>query len=502
MQITETLNDKLRREYTITIPRKDLDDKLTGKITEMQPRVQLKGFRPGKAPVSFLKKTYGKSMMGEIVNETINQSSEQLLKEKAIKPATQPRVDFVNAIDSVIAGQADLEFTMKVDLMPDFTLANLSELKAQRLVADVEDESVDEALKRIADSQKSYSDKGEGAVAEKGDAVTINFEGRIDGEAFEGGKAEGFDLTLGSGAFIPGFEDQLLGAKAGDEKTVAVKFPENYGAANLAGKDAEFAVKVTAVKGANEVAIDEELAKKVGLESLDQVKERVREQLRGEYGRASRTHLKRRILDSLDEAHSFELPSGMVEAEFNAIWQQVEQELKNEGATPEDEGKSEDELKAEYRGIAERRVRLGLVLAKVGEQNAIAVNQEEVNRALAARARQFPGQEKQVIQYYTSNPQAMAEIRVPLFEDKVIDFLGELIEVQDKKVARDILFLDPDEAEEKLKAAGGDEKPAKKAKAKGDDKDTAEDKPAKKAKAETEAKPKAKADDKPKPKKK
>lgn len=496
MQITETLNDKLRREYTVTVAAKDLDDKLIGKIVEMQPRIQLKGFRPGKAPVSFLKKTYGKSMMGEIVNETINQSSEQVLKEKAIKPATTPRVDFVNPIETVLAGQADLEFTMKVDLMPDFQLANLSELKAQRLVADVEDESVDEALKRIADSQKTYADKGEGAAAEKGDAVTIDFEGKIGGEAFEGGKAEGFDLTLGSGAFIPGFEDQLIGLKAGDEKTVPVTFPENYGAANLAGKDAEFAVKVHAVKAPSDVAIDEELAKKVGLESLDQLKERVRDQLKGEYGRASRTHLKRRILDTLDTAHSFELPAGMVDAEFGAIWQQVEQELKNEGASAEDEGKSEDELKAEYRAIAERRVRLGLVLAKVGEQNAIQVNQEEVNRALAARARQFPGQERQVIDYYTKNPQAMAEIRVPLFEDKVIDFLAELIEVQDKTVARDILFLDPDEAEEKLKGEE-DEKPAKKAKAKGDEK-PAEDKP----KAKTEAKPKAKADEKPKPKKK
>jgi trigger factor len=511
MQITETISEPLHREFTVLVGATDLEAKLTGKIAEMQPKIHMKGFRPGKAPISFLKKTYGKSLMGDIVNETINESSEQLLKEKEIKPATQPRVDFVNPLDNVIAGTADLEFVMKVDLMPDFQLANLSELKAERLVADVSDEAVDEALKRLADSQKTYSDKGEGAVADKGDAITIDFEGKIDGEAFEGGKAENFDLTLGSGAFIPGFEDQLIGVKAGDTPTVSVKFPENYGAANLAGKDAEFSVTVKAVKAPIEVVIDDELAKKVGVDSLSELKDRIREQLQGEYARASRTHLKRRILDTLDSAHSFDLPGGMVQAEFDAIWAQVQAELEREGLSAEDEGKSEDELKAEYRTIAERRVRLGLLLAKIGEQNAIQVGQDEVNRALAARARQYPGQEKQVIQYYTSNPQAMTELRVPLFEDKVVDFLGELMEVHDRKVDRDILFLDPDDAEEKLKALeapaaeqasaseSGEAKPAKKSKAKAkaetksENEGQSEGASAAEESAEAEAKPKPKA---------
>jgi trigger factor len=503
MQITETISEPLHREFTVLIGASDLEAKLTGKIAEMQPKVHLKGFRPGKAPVSFLKKTYGKSLMGDIVNETINESSERLLKDKEIKPATTPRVDFVNPLDNVIAGTADLEFTMKVDLMPDFALANLSELKAERLVADVSDDAIEEALKRLADSQKTYTDKGERATAEKGDAVTIDFEGKIGGEAFEGGKAEGFDLTLGSGAFIPGFEDQLIGVKAGDEPNVTVQFPENYGAANLAGKEAVFAVKVKTVKAPNDVVINDELATKLGLESLDELKKRIREQLQGEYARASRTHLKRRILDTLDTSHSFDLPGGMVQAEFEAIWAQVQAELQREGATPEDEGKTEDELKAEYRSIAERRVRLGLVLAKIGEQNAITVGQDEVNRALAARARQFPGQEKQVIEYYTRNPQAMAELRVPLFEDKVVDFLGELIEVQDRKVAHDILFLDPDDAEEKLKA--GEAQPAAETAPAAD---AEQPKPAKKAKAKAkdeasaEGEEKPKAENKPKAKKK
>jgi trigger factor len=493
MQIRETLAEPLRREFTIVVDLKDLDDRLTGRVTEMQPKIHLKGFRPGKAPVSFLKKAYRKSLMGEIVNDAVNKSSEQVLKDKALKPATTPRVDFVNALESVIEGKADLEFTMKVDLMPDFTLANLSSLKAERLVADVEDDSVEEALTRLADSQKVYTDKGEGAVAEKGDVITMDFKGTIDGEPFEGGARDGFDLTLGSGAFVPGFEDQLIGTKAGDERTVEVTFPENYGAAKLAGKAAQFAVKVHAVKAAAPVAIDDELAKKLGLESLDVLKERVRDQLKSDYSRASRTHMKRRILDSLDESHSFGLPLGMVDAEFENIWKQVEAELKREGASPEDEGKTEDEMKAEYRGIAERRVRLGLVLAKIGEQNAITISQDEVNRALAVRAQQFPGQEKQVIEFYTSNPQAMAEIRVPLFEDKVIDFLGELMEVKDRKVGREILFLDPDEASEKLKEEEAP-KPAKKAKAKDETKA--------KAKSEKSDEKKPKGEEKPKTRKK
>ena len=488
MQITETLAEPLRREFTIVVDVKDLDERLTGRVAEMQPKIHMKGFRPGKAPVSFLKKAYRKSLMGEIVNEAINTSSEQVLKEKSLKPATTPRVDFVNPLEIVLEGKADLEFTMKVDLMPDFTLANLSSLKAERLVADVDDEAVDEALGRLADSQKVYSDKGEGALAEMGDVITIDFKGSIDGEPFEGGARDGFDLTLGSGAFVPGFEDQLTGAKAGDERTVNVTFPENYGAAKLAGKPAEFAVKVHAVKSAAPVAIDDALAKQLGLDSLEILKDRVRDQLKSDYNRTSRTHMKRRILDSLDESHSFDLPTGMVDAEFDNIWRQVEAEMKREGTSAEDEGKSEDELKVEYRGIAERRVRLGLVLAKVGEQNAITISQDEVNRALAARAQQYPGQEKQVIEFYTSNPQAMAEIRVPLFEDKVIDFLGELMEIKDRKVGREILFLDPDEAAEKLKDDSAEtDKPTKKAKAKDETK----------AKAKSEEK-KAKGEDKPK----
>jgi trigger factor len=483
MQITETVSQGLHREFRVRVGASDLDAKLTGRLAKMAPEIHLKGFRPGKAPVSYLKKTFGKKLMSEIVDETVNETSEKALKERALRPALAPQVDFVNEIETVLDGKADLEFTMKVDLMPDFAVADIGKLKAERLIADVADDEVDEAVVRLAISQRTYHDKGDGAKAAEGDVIAIDFQGKVDEEPFEGGKAEGFDLALGSGAFIPGFEEQLMGARAGEERTLNVTFPANYGSAALAGKAAVFDVKVKAVKAPGEVSVDDEFARKLGLESLSTLKERVRDQLKSDHARASRLHLKRRILDALDETHRFDVPPAMVEVEFGGIWRQVQAELARENKTPADEGKTEDELKAEYRAIAERRVRLGLVLARVGEQNGINVSQDELSRAIAARARQFPGQEQQVAQFYAKNPQAQAELRAPIFEDKVIDFLSELVSVTDRKVDREILFLDPDEAAAKLEA----DAPKGKAK-KADDKG---EKPAKAEKAD-KAKPKKK----------
>jgi trigger factor len=452
MQITATISDGLHREFTVVIPQNDLNDRLTGKLEEMKPKLHLKGFRPGKAPVSFLKKTYGKSMMNEIVEAAVNESSQKAISDNSLKPATPPTVDLVSEYQKVVEGKSDLEFTVKVDLMPEFELSDVAKLKVERLVGEVQDVDVDEALNRLADQAKSYSPREEGAAAEKGDLVVINFVGKVDGVEFAGGKADDFRLTLGSGQLIPGFEDQLIGAKAGEGREVKVTFPANYSDATLSEKDAVFEVTVKDVKKPDPVAIDSELAKKLGLEDLGALKERVRDQLKSDFARASRLHMKRRILDALDGLHSFELPPAMVETEFDAIWKQVEAELKREGKTAADEGKSEDELKKEYREIAERRVRLGLVLARVGEQNGITVTPEEVQRAIMARARQFPGQEQQVFNFYANNAQAAAEIRAPIFEDKVVDFIAELAEVTDKKVDRETLFMDPDEAAEKLKA--------------------------------------------------
>jgi trigger factor len=452
MQITETVNEGLRREYKVVVPKSDLDSRLNGKIEEIKPRMNLKGFRPGKAPSSFLKKQFGKSMMGEIVEAAVNESSQKAITDNALKPAQQPTVDLVSQIEQVVDGKSDLEFTVKVDLMPDFEVADVGKLKVERLVGDVTDADVDEALKRLADQTRSYADRADDEPAQKEDNVLIDFVGKVDGTEFPGGKADDFNLTLGSGQLIPGFEDQVIGAKKGDTREVKVTFPADYPEATLAGKDAVFDVTVKAVKKPEPVTLDNELAKKLGMDDIATLKDRVREQIKSDFARASRLHLKRRILDALDSQHSFALPSGMVENEFNGIWKQVEAELQREGKTAADEGKSEDELKKEYHDIAERRVRLGLVLARLGEQNGITVAPEEVQRAIAARARQFPGQEQQVFQFYSQNPQAAAEIRAPIFEDKVVDFIAELAEVTDRKVDRETLFMDPDEAVEKLKA--------------------------------------------------
>ena len=451
MQITSTVSEGLHREFTVVIPQNDLNARLTGKLEEMKPKLHLKGFRPGKAPVSFLKKTYGKSMMNEIVEAAVNESSQKAIVDNSLKPATPPTVDLVSEYQQVVDGKSDLEFTVKVDLMPEFELADVAKLKVERLVGEVQDADVDDALNRLAEQSRGYSPREQGASSEKGDLVVIDVVGKTDGVEFPGGKADDFRLTLGSGQLIPGFEDQLIGAKADEAREVKVTFPAAYSDATLAGKDAVFDVTVKAVQKPDPISIDTEFAKKLGLEDLGTLKERVREQLKSDFARASRLHMKRRILDALDTMHSFELPPVMVETEFDAIWKQVEAELKREGRTAADEGKSEDELKQEYRGIAERRVRLGLVLARIGEQNGITVAPEEVQRAITARARQFPGQEQQVFNFYASNPQAAAEVRAPIFEDKVVDFIAELAEVTDKKVDRETLFMDPDEAAEKLK---------------------------------------------------
>ncbi len=453
MQITETVSEGLRREYKVVVPMGDLDAKVTSRLEEMKPKMHLKGFRPGMAPVSYLKKQFGKSVMGEVVEEAVSEGSKRAIEGNSLKPAAQPLVEPVGEIEQVVDGKADLEFTIKVDLMPDFELTDLSKIKIERLTADVTDADVDEALKRIAGQARTYSSRPAGAAAELDDTVTIDFVGRLDGEEFAGGKAENFDLVLGSGQFIPGFEEQLVGAKAGDKRDVNVTFPADYQEASLAGKDVVFAVTVNEVKAPDELKIDDELAKRVGLDSLGVLKDRVRDQVKLDFSRASRLHLKRRILDALDAAHAFPLPPAMVEGEFNGIWSQVEAELKREGKTFKDEGKTEEELKKEYRDIAERRIRLGLVLARIGEQNGITIATDELQRAIAQRARQFPGQEKQVFEFYAKNPQAQAEVRAPLFEEKVVDFIAELADITDRKVDRETLFMDPDEAAEKLKSA-------------------------------------------------
>ena len=452
MEITETLHDSLRREFRITVGVTDLDNKLMTRLESMKGQINLKGFRPGKVPVAHLKKTYGKAMMGEIVQEAVAEAGQKAVEERSLKPAMSPQIQMVSPVEKVVEGAEDLVFTLGVDLMPDFTPTDLASITLVRPVADVTDEDVQESLKRLASQQRTFEPKGDGAAALDGDQLTIDFVGKIDGIPFEGGTAENSQLILGSGSFIPGFEEQLKGAKAGDAREVNVTFPDNYPAAHLAGKFATFAVAVKEVMRGVDAEVDDSLAMKLGLDSLDKLRDAARAQLDAEHLRASRAHLKRALLDALDVSHSFDLPPAMVEAEFRQIWSQVEQDIKSGNLADEDKTKSEDELRAEFRRIAERRVRLGLLLSEIGRLNNIQVTQEELNRAVVAQARQYPGQEQRIFEIYRNNPDAVAQLRAPIFEDKVVDFLTGQVKIEDKHVSRVDLFKDPDELAKILKA--------------------------------------------------
>lgn len=440
MEVTEKSAEGLDRKFLVKVPAKELDEKLVTRLKEIKGKVHLKGFRKGKAPVSFLKKMYGKGVMSEIVQEIVSETSMKAFADRDLKPATSPHPHFLSDMDAVIAGKADLEYDVHAEVLPEFEPAEYKGLKLTRPVADIPEDDINDALQKIADQQVSYKARGKTAKSKEKDQVVIDFVGRLDGEEFEGGKGEGHELVLGSGAFIPGFEDQLIGAKTGDAVDVKVTFPEDYPAPSLAGKEAVFDVTVVEVREPEKVEIDDELAKKVGLESLDDLKSRIRDRIEADYKQLSRAHIKRALLDKLDDAHDFELPKGMVDAEFNQIWSQVEASERDE----EDKDKSEDELKKEYRDIAERRVRLGLVLAEIGKRADVKVPNDEVQRAMIETARSYPGQERQVLEFYQKNPGALEQLRAPLFEEKVVDHILESAEITEKKVSKEKLMEDPE----------------------------------------------------------
>jgi len=469
MQVTQNSADGLKREYTVVIDAKDMDQRLNERLKLLSQQASLPGFRPGKVPVSLLRKLHGDAVRGEVLEATVNETSQKALDDDAVRPATQPKIE----IKTFEEGK-DLEYSMSVEIMPDIEPGDYSKLTLEREVCPAGEAEIAEFLDNIAKQQKSFAPaKSKTCKAKTGDAVLMDFIGRIDGEAFEGGAAEGHLLELGSGQFIPGFEEQLVGVKAGDKLDVTVAFPENYGAENLAGKEAVFEVTIKEVQQPEEVAIDDALATRLGLETLDALKERVREQIEQELKQVSRMKLKRKLLDALSEMHDFEVPPGMVDMEFNQIWDEFKRDLESREESLEDLDKPEDEVREEYRAIAERRVRLGLLLAEIGRVNNIAVGPEEVNRMIAAEARRYPGQEQQVFEFYQKNPQAQAQIRAPLFEDKTVDFILEMANVKDVEVSREDLMRDPDEEE----AAATPKKVATKKKA------SAKKTPAKKASA-------------------
>ena len=445
MEVTQTKAEGLSRTFAVKVPASELKTKLDERIEEIRPQMKLKGFRPGKVPAAHVRKMFGRDLMGELVNKLVDETNQKALEENELRPAGQPDVQLDADMEAVVKGEADLSYHMHIDVMPEFTPADISTIEITRPVAEVSDEQIDEALGRIAEQNIQYEPRAKTAKAKDGDAVIIDFVGKVDGVAFEGGTAEQQSVVLGANRFIPGFEEQLLGVKTGEEKELNVTFPEDYPSADLAGKAAVFEVKVSEVRAPKSSEVDDEFAKGLGLEDLEQLKGLVKDQLKAEHDNVSRAKAKRDLLDKLDDAHDFDLPPNMVEQEFNQIWQQLQTEMDAGRVSDEDKAKSEDELKAEYRKISERRVRLGLVLAEIGRIADVRITEQEVNQALIAEARQYPGQERQVVEFFQKNPNAMAQLRAPIYEDKVVDHILATAKVTDETVTREELFKEEDE---------------------------------------------------------
>ena len=446
MQVTETVNEGLKREFSVVVPATELDSRLLTRLDSLKDEVRIKGFRPGKVPVSHLRRMFGRSMMAEIVQTVINEVARDTLAERGERAATPPDYklpDDEEQADKVLAGSADLSYTMSYEVLPKITLGDFKTMKVERPVVDVSDADIDTQLHQLADSTRSFATKS-GAAA-TGDRLTISYVGKIDGEPFEGGSDDNASVTIGDGRFIPGFAEQLVGLLSGDEKTITVTFPADYPAANLAGKEATFDITVKAVAAADPVEIDDNLAERLGLQSLDALRDTVKQQIQSQYTNAARQKLKRQVLDKLDAMHQIDLPPGMVEQEFDQIWRQVTTQLQTDGKTFESEGTTEEAAREDYRKISERRVRLGLVMSEIGEKAKITVTDEEAQRALQAQMRQFPGQEQALVDYYRQNPDALSALRAPIFEEKVLDYLLELADVSEKKVTREELLAEDED---------------------------------------------------------
>jgi trigger factor len=429
MQVTETLAEGLKREFKVTVPASELEQKLDGRLAEIGQSVRIPGFRPGKVPATLLKQRYGDTVRGEILQQAITDSWQRAVNDKGLRPAVQPKIEIVT-----FEPGADLEYKMAFELIPEIALPDLSKIELERLVPEIGEDEVERAIQRLAENRKTFAATEEGRAAASGDRLRVDFTGRVDGNEFPGGTGKDVPIVLGSGMFIPGFAEQLEGASPGEKREVKVAFPADYGVKDLAGKDAVFDVEVKAVESPSEVAIDEAFAQALGVESLEKLRAGVREQIEREYATVTRALLKRKMLDALADAAQFELPAAMVDQEFEAIWQRVKEAMEQGKLDPDDVSKTEDELRAQYRAIAERRVKLGLLLAEIGRANNIQVAQEDLNRAMTEHARRYPGQERRVLEFFRENPEATHELHAPIFEDKVADFITAMAHVMDRKV--------------------------------------------------------------------
>lgn len=442
MQITETSAEGLRRDFKVVITAQDIESRVQTRLTEVGKTVKIPGFRPGKVPMPILKQRYGQSVMGEVLEAAVNDGAQKAVSDNNLRPALQPKIEVLK----FDPGQ-DLEFAVQVELLPEIEPADLSAVEIEKPVAAVADDTVTEALGRLSKGRRTTEKVEEDRAAVTGDILLIDFDGSVDGEKRPGMKGDDYELELGSGSFIPGFEDQLVGAKAGSDVTVNVTFPVEYHAAELAGKEAVFEVKVKEIRVGKDAELNDDLAKTFGFDDLEALKAAIKERTEGEYGQTSRLRAKRSLLDKLAELHSFEVPAGMVEIEFEQIWKRLQEELARGGADAEDEGKDEEALKAEYRDIAVRRVRLGLLLSEIGRRNNISVTREELQKAMFDEVRRYPGQEQQVFEFFQKNPQAVESLRAPIYEDKVVDFILGTVKVNEVTVSVEELMRDPDEDE-------------------------------------------------------
>ena len=458
MQVTETKSEGLSREFKVALPANEIEEKISHRLKELARTAQMPGFRPGKVPVSVLRKKYGPSVLGEVLERAVNDSSQQALAEKGLRPAMQPQIEITSFEDG-----GDLEYTIGVELLPEIKPVDFSKIKLERLIPKTDDAAMEKTLADIAAAQGDSAAIKDDRETKTGDVLVIDFLGQVGGEEFAGGKAEGYELTLGSGTFIPGFEEQLIGVKVGDKIEVKVKFPDSYGAAELSGKDAVFDVTVNELKETVPSAIDDELAKKVGMENLEALKKSIREEQESKFNEMSRMILKRALLDELSAAHDFEIPEKLLDREFDTIWKQFEeQRKKDKDAGQGSEEKTDDEQKKDFREIAERRVRLGLLLSEVGRANNVQISQEDVNSQLMAEARRHPGREKEVMEHYKNNPEAMEELSAPLYEEKVVNFILEQASITEKTATKDELIKTmEDEAAGKPKAKAGEKSKAK-----------------------------------------
>ena len=440
MQVTELSADGLKREYRIVVHANEIEDRVSSRLSELSRTIRMPGFRPGKVPVSLLRKQYGRSVMGEVVEQAVNKGSQQAISDHELRPALRPKIE-VTSFDE----GADLEFTMALEVLPEVPKVDLKTIALTRPVAAVDDEAVAKALTNLAERSRDFAPPAKARPSQSGDRVIIDFHGTVDGEPFEGGHAHDFPLMLGAGMMIPGFEDQLIGKQVGDEVTVEVTFPEAYGNQALAGKAASFAVEIKEIGEPQPLAIDDDLAKGQGFDDLEALRTVLREGMEREYARISRLRVKRALLDHLAENCRFEVPGGMVELEFDAIWQQLKREMAGGQGDGSEAAEPDETVRADYHDIAERRVRLGLILSDVGQANELRVEQSELNAAVLDQARRYPGQEQKVLDFFKNTPQALEQLRAPLYEDKVVDFILQLASVTDQPMTPEELMRDPDD---------------------------------------------------------